>query len=183
MKPLKIFFALTTLLLFSSQSNARLIGIDILSESHTIQGSAGYEDNVSYDLTDDEQVSFIADGSSSFSGPDHSEATAGDLDVYTEAAGGFSWSKAESIYIFNVVSADLTLHAWGYSSSEGLPVEAQSSIILTDLTLNQQLISETNIYQPAIGEQIGAGSFYSFNDIYELTLNSDHTHEKLISMI
>lgn len=181
MKSLKFFFPFIIPFLLSTQSSASIIGgINVISETHSIKGSAGYHVNVSYDLTDSEPVRFIADGTSDMYGFDHSEATADDLVVYTEAVGVFSSAIAESTYVFNIDSSELTLHAWGYAMCGGLPDEAQSSIKLTDLTLNQDLLFETNIYQPTPGELIGSGSFYSFNGLYELSLNTNHTYELVL---
>ena len=177
MKSARISLSISILLLLSTQALANPVGIGYISQTHHIQGSAGYEVNATYDYDSNDTLSASADGSSTYFGPDHSEAEAGDLGVYAEATGVFSWATAKSTYVFNVSSEDLTLHTWGYSLSGGLPDESQSTIKLTDLTLNQELLFDDFVYQPAVGEPVGAGSFYSFDNEYEFLLNKDHIYE------
>ncbi len=151
------------------------LGIELLSESHHIWGSAGdpalsYE---SYDITSSHPISHTANGLSvdvdtDPPEPQRSSATVGNFE---QEVGGQRWSYnafAESSYIFKIDYDKLTLNASGYTDqTHGLD---EVRVSLFDMNDNVEFLSAASAY-----------SWQDFMQIFYLqssfSLNTNHLYK------
>lgn len=166
-------YAILCTLLFCSIAHAT--PIDIISESHHIEGAVGVwnpETTQTYDITNSDPIFNRLDGTGiDYWGPEPSvsEAYTGDFTAQTFAVRWQAHALAESTYIF-APNTDCIDFEFSGSGDFDYPNEALVKFSLIDLTENLMLIDEDFGYSYSVGDDL------SFNNLYSLDFDLSHTY-------
>lgn len=197
MKVIARIFSCFLLALFASTSSASLLGVDAISESHHVSGSAGYFDaiyepdgmRVSYDQASNSPLHYRAEGKGSSWVPGYgvneiSEAWTGDYTVKAYAELG-AYAIAESVYTFQPKYGSLILNMEAYTRSTHL--QPRLSYSLVDLSSGEMLLFEDieddsqsfwdGVLDTYVQEQGGYNYGLEAFEQYSMSVNPDSIYE------
>ncbi len=151
--------------------------ITIISQTHYVWGSAGYNPQNFYDESDNIPVTGSASGVGPSGYPSTASSSAGNFTVVATAFGDYLTREAyaESTYKFTSNSADLTLTLTGGGSTGGWGYESISKFYFYDITAGVEIDSyywHGPEESPSSGYIIDLENFYTIDPGHQYGLRT-----------